>query len=113
MVQLLCGRHTKDNMCDIINPGLVLDEYIKSCGYTKKDFSKLLNVSPLELNKICSGKKDMPFCMLTKLSLLTKVPYREWHDIFWDYKAYKYSQLILDKLPTCVKNNINKLVGYD
>ena len=100
-------------MCDIINPGLVLDEYIKSCGYTKKDFSELLNVSSLELNKICSGKKDMPFCMLAKLSLLTKVPYREWHDIFWDYKAYKYSQLILDKLPTCVKNNINKLVGYD
>lgn len=100
-------------MCDIINPGLVLNEYIKSCGYTKKDFSKLLNISPFELNKICSGKKDMPFCMLAKLSLLTKVPYREWHDIFWEYKAYKYSQLILDKLPTCVKNNINKLVGYD
>lgn len=100
-------------MCDIINPGLVLNEYIKSCGYNIKDFSKLLNISPFELKRICNGKKDMPFCMLTKLSLLTKVPYREWHDIFWEYKAYKYSQLILDKFPTSFKNNINKLVGYD
>ena len=71
-------------MCDIINPGLVLNEYIKSCGYNIKDFSKLLNV-----------------------------PYREWHDIFWEYKAYKYSQLILDKFPAKLKNSINKLVGYD
>ena len=100
-------------MCDIINPGLVLNEYIKSCGYNIKDFSKLLNVSPFELKRICNGKKDMPFCMLTKLSLLTKVPYREWHDIFWEYKTYKYSQLILDKFPVRFKNSINKLVGYD
>lgn len=100
-------------MCDIINPGLVLNEYIKSCGYNIKDFSKLLNISPFELKRICNGKKDMPFCMLAKLSLLTRVPYREWHDIFWKYKAYKYSQLILDKFPVRFKNSINKLVGYD
>jgi hypothetical protein len=100
-------------MCQVINPGSILNEYIKSCGYTVKDFSKLLNISPLELNKICNCKKDMPFSMLAKLSLLTKVPYREWHDIFWEYKAYKYSQLILDKFPLRIKNSINKLVGYD
>lgn len=100
-------------MCDIVNPGLVLNEYIKSCGYTIKDFSKLLNVNPFELKRICNGKKDMPFCMLAKLSLLTRVPYREWHDIFWEYKAYKYSQLILDKFPLKIKNTINKLVGYN
>lgn len=48
-------------MCDIINPGLVLNEYIKSCGYNIKDFSKLLNVSPFELKEFVTAKKICHF----------------------------------------------------